>query len=116
MSTLFDEPTGAHLDGEPVLWFGIVDGLALIADKAGNLSRVDVKKLVADVRWVPDRAPYREGSSGAGWLDLFEYETVATEEKPAPSEASPSASTGPAYITTPDGTRWDPSTNLPIDD
>lgn len=143
--SLFDVPHPAKLqmpDAEakpvPVLWFGteVVSEhgsdrvRAIIVHVSGSVGTCELSFLRADVRYVTDMGVYPAlGKTGPGWVDLedmvaaptttslegLKQEAVAalTGRSDAPAEPPGDA---PAPLVGADGTRYDPLTNLPMDD
>lgn len=144
--SLFDEPVSAHIGEDAVLWVGVVESTerqslgngsgmtvtvsqAIVVNAAGRVGLAPIQELNADWRWVPERGPYRPGTDGPGWVDLEEFNkpAIPTDIKKTATEAIVAALTeeaakpgdlveGRDYILGADGTKYDPSTNLPLDE
>lgn len=138
MSALFDVPHPATLRDadrlEPVLWFGIsttatADGRikAVIVTKQGSVGTCELTDLIADVRYVDELGAYPAlGKTGPGWVDLEDMvvapvesrdlEDVKREAAEALVDVGVAPAEAPAPLVGSDGTRYDPLTNLPMDD
>lgn len=144
--SLFDEPVSAHIGEDAVLWVGVVETFrrvgdaevslsqAIVVNAKGRVGLAPVQELTADWRWVPERSTIRGPEvSGPGWVDLDEFDNPYVPST-APSEADRRGLTevatekiveeltggstpdGRDYLVGSDGTKFDPVTNLPIDE
>lgn len=129
--SLFDEPVKAHLDLDPILWVGsevLADKvMAITVSGSGRVGLTEIHHLRVDWRWVNDRSPYRAGAEGPGWVDLDEIETQSADLKEQVEGLKRAVVQelggtqrelveGRDYIVGSDGTKFDPSTNRPIDE